>query len=719
MLSLDKITDLKLPTNNCINITNKKSNHSQSENSLNVLHLRSFAQQNIQIRTFSNINYNGTWNMPSSFKKINDIYEGNFVDEILTNAGNENRPKRSKDPNRRNKTSRKGESIEKQNVLRGFCKSDDKVLQVVPSFDKNNDNYIGKLENLNLGVTLLGVQEDNYIISDNLRKHRFDDNCYLDEESKDAIRDTLNFKYGHRLEFIEEVLNSNLIEEPTDGFKDFYYDIVKDDKYTTFLDLLRYLLVTSYTYYSPGLTKVVCLDVDYDSNILGTLKRMAIFENFKDTKCLIISNKETNIKKKNHMTVVIFFKDFICYENAKRIRNVFKLAGMCDKGMNNYGTKNPFNLDRFDVYYNKEGNLSTGNMPMVEELLQLYKNTLNIEDTDEIYNVVKNEENMKKINFTCTDSFKAFVDKYSMHYNYEIEKLTLFEKKKEKQEKEKKESTEIGYTEFCKFIMNKQPTKEKLLAYNKQIIFRKHNRRKHCYNFGKMIGKCFKANLTWKECFELFNRIVIVEDPEGKHEHSLLIRQVKEGYEDGRLEIKEYIDERLRNIISGTLGSLTTNANNTASVVLDIIETILNEIDKGTKLRKIRSIAKKNHKKYGELVNKLVNCLCYCNTTNKIEIKLRLKRIGKEWLHTRTTDNIAETCRGYNINEKEISKRITDAETTIDNGIEEKNFDKIIILVKKTISKHINNMNDCYYFFKEFKDKIRTLFKKNQWCLIE
>ena len=116
---------------------------------------------------------------------------------------------------------------------------------------------------------------------------------------------------------------------------------------------IKKILKTKKIRFNTGYSKVITLDCDFENNLEGSIKKDYIFYILRNFRYVIVENKDKF--KHNHFTICLFLSTFREIDFVSRIRDMFKIAGICDNGHQTIFGKNMFNTELYNVYYNETG----------------------------------------------------------------------------------------------------------------------------------------------------------------------------------------------------------------------------------------------------------------------------------------------------------------------------------------------------------------------------
>lgn len=566
---------------------------------------------------------------------INEKMDDNMIDNLLNEMGNKNISKKglrkknsSKDLydfNFNNSSLNEKLFLTETNmIIYGYNKSEDNKYQYPVSYSKNNINFIRNFTHLTYNGNINLRKSTQFELADEL------DNCIFDNNTKQKYFDFLTNLGFCSDNYAIELLNNN-------------------DKET-----IKKILKTKKIRFNTGYSKVITLDCDFENNLEGSIKKDYIFYILRNFKYVIVENKDKF--KHNHFTICLFLSTFREIDFVSRIRDMFKIAGICDNGHQTIFGKNMFNTELYNVYYNENGKYLDENFKefensiigeccnVNEKWLQHLgvelNNNINIKLHEMSLLNDKNKNNIKLnlIDFTKSNEFIDYANNHGL--TFKIKKLNNITIDNETKIK-KPES--IGYDELCKEL-REQKIKSINELYNKNIIFQEDHRIKNCRNFGFMLGSYFKLNLDLKQILDIFDKIVkVFYDEEEKHKEmtdyvieGFIARNKKKHKNDDGIEFNNW------QIYSG---NITTNSRSTMKTMKIIIEEIIKFKNKNKSIITIKDKLNKKHKRYESFINDVCNMIYY----SKIEdINEWLYNYMLNWLYSHTLEKAFENFKLHN-----------------------------------------------------------------------
>lgn len=740
MINLQKLLDLNTKVIHDTELIKVKQNVNNNINQIKLDKNKAIKCDNTVKYKFTNISLSKSFIDNLNYCKVDNVFDkDNLVsDYMLELIGNSNRSVR-KGILRKVTSSYKKDSrysyeekyYTNNTLMKGFNKSDDGYQKPV-SYKINDNNFIGNFENLDYQHRMTHVTRFQLELAKELEYNEDKVRINISNSDETKLMDLLKgCKRKLVVDIIKDLINMIKVDSKRD-IKQFDIPIYLPEDCNTAIDALIYLLRTTKVNAHTDLTKVVTLDLDLVPDSFGTLQKYAIFKECLKYNCFIVENKEENgYEKRNHFTIIFILRTLYHTENAKQIRNKFKIAGMCDPNHNTFSGKNIFNTNKFNVYYNPFGKyVDMVDDGMVDECINKQQGIFEFTKIDETETINDMYDKMFKTkykhhsasfcDFTDTDMFKEFA--ISQKCKIEVEK-EYKEDNSEENIKIRKESKK-NY-ENCKNLdklfedINKNITD--LNEINYKIVLKDFNRKLNCSKFGYILRSTYKFDISRKEAIELFHKLVIIEEPDNKHSEEELLKSMLSGYQFGEIAISKYEDFIDEQSVRGTFGSFVTNSNRTKNIELEIIKDILDYIKNGVKLNKIKRLVKKKRRNYDEFITKIVDTLYFCNTLDEEEIKNKLIFEANEWLHERTINNGKTHCHNKDIRTKKILEKEQEIVNDMKEQIKKLDFKAVVKLIKKLICKKVNNIKDidAFLLIKEFRNNVRKLLTRKRWCLVE
>lgn len=559
------------------------------------------------------IDYKDEFDKCLHYYKDNQILEMNneIMDELLNEIGNHNYGKRTLRLKNPKDNLNEHSSIEKFSdnfILFGYNKNNvERHFEV--SYNKNDKNYIGNFTHITYYLSSKGYVDGQYDLMNSLENNGLTNE--IKQKCFNFMSKAINETYARK------IISTNNIE------------VIKN--------VLRkkYRINTRYS-------KIATIDCDFNNTLEGSIKKRFIFYILRFFKYVIIENK--NIYKKNHFTIVIFLINFYDMKFITTIRNLFKIAGICDKGHSTVFGKNIFDTDEYNIYYNKNGKYLDENLnefyngiigKCFDANTLLFKNlgidinkTINIEDedyikADSLLSINRQQNAINLIDFGMSNEFVDFAESNG---------LTFEPKKKEKivlelNKNEEYNNTSIGLDKFKEDFNNGKITCiEDLFNYN--IILKGDYRKKNTAYIGFKFGRLNKFN-TLKEAIEVFNKIVTID---GEFKQEEIENKFAEGYIQSFSFKKYHYDEngKMYEEYQIYLGNISHNSRRCMKIMKNIVIDMLKLLDKKTD-KEIESFINKKHRTYKPFIK---NAIKIIRNSSINELNNNLKECMKKFLYS-------------------------------------------------------------------------------------
>ena len=573
---------------------------------------------------YSRISEFGIGSNSHDYLLINDEMTDETMDVLLNEIGNKNVSKRKilrkKNSDNIYDFTFKNSTIEQQLILtetnfviHGYNKNDNNVFQRKVSYNKNDKDYIRNFSHLTYNGNIYVRKPLQFDLANKL------DNCIFNRETKQEYFDFLTNNGLCSVNYANTLLNNN-------------------DK-----DTIKKILKTKKIRFNTGYSKVITIDCDYENNLEGSIKKDFIFHILRNFKYVIIENK--NIFKNNHFTICILLSTFREMNFISRIRDMFKIAGICDPGHQTPFGKNMFNTELYNIYYNKYGKYLDDNFDefiqgvvgdccninedWLKKLGIYFDNDVSnmLHQMSLLNNKVKNNVKLNLIDFTKSNEFIEYANNRKL--SFKIKKLNNIAIGID----EDKKPESIGFNELCNDLKN-QKIKSIEDFYNRTIIFQEDSRKRNCKKFGYMLGSYFKLNLSLKDVINIFNKIVkVYYNNEEKHKD--LIDNVIKGYNTRNKKI--HIDDNGKTYDNFQIftGNVVTNSRSTMKTMHRIIKNIIELKNENKSIITIKKKLKKEHKRYNSFIDDITDTIYYTDIKelNKIIYDYTFK-----WLYKHTLE---------------------------------------------------------------------------------
>lgn len=536
-----------------------------------------------------------------------------IMDELLNEIGNYNYGKRTlrlKNPKDRLNEYSSVEDFSKNFITYGFDKENvDRHHEV--SFDKDNKDFICNFANITYNLTSKGYINGQY------------DLC-------NSLGDTLNVETRQKcFDFISRAINETYANK-----------VLSTNDIKTIKNVLnrKFRINTRYS-------KVITIDCDFENSLEGSIKKRFIFYILRFFKFAIAENKD--IYKRNHFTIVLFLSNFYDMKFITTIRNLFKIAGICDKGHSTVFGKNIFNTKKYNVYYNKYGKYLDKNLDefynsvigrcfdankLMFENLGININKSNIKEdedyikADSLLSINRQQNGIELIDFSQSNEFINFAESRGLTFEPKIKKEIVLEYGKN----EEYNNYSIGLDRFKEDFNNgKIESVEDLYKY--KIILKGDFRKRNVGYIGFKLGRLSKTlNLTLKKIIEIFNTIVSID---GKYDKKEMEQKLIEGYHESFVIKRYHVNEDGKSFEQYQLylGNISHNSRRCMRIMKSIVKDIIKLINKNKKDDEIESYISKKHRTYKQFIK---NAIKIIRNGSFDELNNNLKEYMKTFLYS-------------------------------------------------------------------------------------